>query len=137
MRENPERFATFVLGTFAFVYVVLLAIRAWRGWRPSAPAAAAALLAAVPVLAWAWRPSAFSRTAVHALEIWPARMLGLLALCAASAIGYLAALGLGGPSVRVSTRGALLLGLCGVFLMAPNLVFGAMLALGVAGRLLL
>ena len=102
MRHDPERFVTFVLGTFMFAYWLGLALQTARVWkrigRCPIPAlteggaantlhAAAAWLWPVPVLSWASCPSCLrGLPRIPPLENWPVRLLGLLALCLSAAM---------------------------------------------------
>src|SRR6185436_11770415 len=101
MRDSVK-FTTFVLGTFVFVYYITFLIKTVRVWRnvgrcPIAAFesgglanilhAAGGALGPLPILAWAWRPSLFSRLSLLSLDNWPVRMLGLLALCASFSTG--------------------------------------------------
>src|SRR5262245_54100019 len=139
--RSPERFASFSIGTFVFVYCIGLAFQIFRAWRSGqrrggALESAARLLAPMPFLAWAWRPAWFQPLAIPSLESWPVRLLGLLALCAGTSIAYLSLVEPGlSRSLHRPLYQSALLGLLGVFLMAPNFVFAAILLFAVAGRL--
>lgn len=100
MRQDPERFVTFVLGAFVFMYYFGLAAQVFRVWRKIGRSpvnwgpsllerirVAGAFLWPLPILAWAHCPECF-RGMPHftALENWPVRLLGLLFVCLAGAL---------------------------------------------------
>lgn len=100
MRADPERFVTFVLGAFAFLYYFGLGAQTFRVWRKIGRSpviwgsslferirVAGAFLWPLPVLAWAHCPECFQGLPrFAALENWPVRLLGLLLVCLAGAL---------------------------------------------------
>ncbi len=100
MRQDPERFVTFVLGAFAFMYWFGLAIQIFRVRRSLGRSPVmwgttlfervrvfGAFLWPLPALTWAHCPECF-RGLPHFgfLENWPGRLAGLLLVCLAGAI---------------------------------------------------
>lgn len=163
--KDPERFVTFVLGTFMFVFYGGLGLQTARIWRRigrcPVPAfaggsarekleAAAGVSWPFLVLAWAHCPRCFRAVPrFEALEGWPARLLGLLCLCLAASVVWVAYAELGdswrigidpraGPLVRTgiyaSVRHPVYAGfsvaLLGIFLLAPNLMFAILWSAG-------
>ncbi|MBI3507616.1 MAG: isoprenylcysteine carboxylmethyltransferase family protein [Proteobacteria bacterium] len=153
MRQDPERFVTFVLGTFMFVFyggLGFLTIRIWRRTKRfpllvftgGVPGEIAKGLAAfawpIPVLAWAYCPAAF-RWIPHlrALENWAGRMTGLLLLCAGASIASIAYAELGERwTVGVDERPAGEPVMTGIYASIRHPVYTAML-LTTAGIFLL
>lgn len=100
MRQDPERFVTFVLGAFAFMYWFGLAAQIFRvrrklGRSPvmwgATPLERVRVLGAflwpLPALLWAHCPGCFHGLPRFAfLENWPVRLLGLLFVCLAGAV---------------------------------------------------
>jgi len=166
--RDPQKFTTFVLGSFVFVYYLVLVTQAARVWNHighcpipafvegglgNALHAAIALAGPLPILAWSWNPPAFSALAIPSIDGWPSRMLGLLALCAGASLGFLSLVELGDAwrmgveadapsrlvdtgiygSIRHPIYISVAIAFAGIFLLAPNLLFAAMLAGAIIG----
>ncbi|MBI4425613.1 MAG: DUF1295 domain-containing protein [Elusimicrobia bacterium] len=164
MRDDPERFVTFVLGAFALLYYFAVAAQTAKVWRkigrcpirwpggwPERLRVAGTFVWPLPALAWAHCPACFGGLRQFVwLESWPVRLLGLLAACLAGAIVTVAYAELGErwrigvdpedrggfvqtgiyASIRHPVYAALWLVLLGFFLLAPNMLFALLWALG-------
>ncbi len=164
MRDDPQRFATFVVGTFMLVFYGVVAfqtVRVWKGigrcpilWgddRRERLRALAGFTWPLIVLAWAHCPECFRfLPSLRILENWPVRLLGVLCLSAGAALQATAYAELGHhwrigvdpsqpphlvrtgiyASVRHPVFTALWLMSLGIFLLAPNILFAVLWALG-------
>ena len=107
MRDDPQRFVTFVLGSFALALEAALAFQTRRVWKSTGKcpimalrggawetvlhAAGAFVLWPGSLLAWSYAPG----PVWPALDNWAWRLLGLMGFCLASSLGLFAAVELG------------------------------------------
>jgi protein-S-isoprenylcysteine O-methyltransferase Ste14 len=121
MRQDPQRFVTFVLGSFILAFWMGLAVQIWRVWKRTGKcpvmafrggawetwlhALGALVLWPGAVLAWAWAPT----PVWGPLDNLAARLAGLMLLCVGASVGLFAALELGdawriGPDPELTPR---------------------------------